>query len=59
MTSRTFDGETLSYFSMLTTLATPQAIITQELRIESMFPMDGATEDQHARIMNQAQNVNH
>jgi MmyB-like transcription regulator ligand binding domain len=53
------DGETLSYFSMLTTLATPQAIATQELRIESMFPMDGVTETHHARIMNQAQNVNH
>jgi hypothetical protein len=53
------DGETLSYFSMLTTLATPQTIATQELRIESMFPMDGATETQHARIMNQAQNVDH
>ena len=53
------DGETLSYFSMLTTLATPQAIATQELRIESMFPMDGATETQHVRILNQAQNVNH
>jgi transcriptional regulator with XRE-family HTH domain len=53
------DGECLSYFSMLTTLATPQAIATQELRIESMFPMDGATETQHAWIMNHAQNVNH
>jgi hypothetical protein len=53
------DGETLSYFSMLTTLATPQAIATQELRIESMFPMDEITETRHARIMNQAQNVNH
>jgi transcriptional regulator with XRE-family HTH domain len=53
------DGETLSYFSMLTTLATPQAIATQELRIESMFPMDGATETRHARIMNQGQNVDH
>jgi transcriptional regulator with XRE-family HTH domain len=53
------DGECLSYFSMLTTLATPQAIATQELRIESMFPMDGATEIQHARIMNHAQNVSH
>jgi hypothetical protein len=51
------DGETLSYFSVLTTLATPQAIATQELRIESMFPVDGATETQHARIMHQAQNV--
>jgi transcriptional regulator with XRE-family HTH domain len=49
------DGETLSYFSMLTTLATPQAIATQELRIESMFPMDEVTETQHVRIMNQAQ----
>ena len=53
------DGETLSYFSMLTTLATPQAIASQELRIESMFPMDDATETHHARTMNQAQNVNH
>lgn len=53
------DGETLSYFSMLTTLATPQAIATQELRIESMFPMDEATETRHAQIMNQAQNVTH
>ena len=53
------DGETLSYFSMLTTLATPQTIATQELRIESMFPMDEVTETRHARIMNHAQNVNH
>ena len=43
------DGKTLSYFSMLTTLATPQAIATQELRIESMFPLDEVTESQHAR----------
>ena len=54
-----YDGKILSYFSMLTTLATPQGIATQELRIESMFPMDEATETQHARIMNHAQNVNH
>lgn len=53
------DGETLSYFSMLTTLATPQTIATQELRIESMFPMDEATETQHARIMNRVQNLSH
>ena len=53
------NGNTLSYFSMLTMLAAPHAIATQELRIESMFPLDGATETEHARIMNQAQNVNH
>jgi transcriptional regulator with XRE-family HTH domain len=53
------DGGALSYFSMLTTLATPQAIATQELRIETMFPIDEVTETHHARIMNQARNVNH
>jgi transcriptional regulator with XRE-family HTH domain len=53
------DGETLSYLSMLTTLATPQTIVTQELRIESMFPLDETTEAHHARIMNQSVNVNH
>jgi transcriptional regulator with XRE-family HTH domain len=53
------DGATLSYFSMLTTLATPQAIATQELRIESMFPLDESTETHHARIMNQALNISH
>jgi transcriptional regulator with XRE-family HTH domain len=53
------NGKTLSYFSMLTTLAAPHAIATQELRIESMFPLDGATETEHARIMDQAQSVNH
>jgi transcriptional regulator with XRE-family HTH domain len=53
------NGKTLSYFSMLSMLAAPHAIATQELRIESMFPLDGATETEHARIMDQAQNVNH
>jgi transcriptional regulator with XRE-family HTH domain len=45
------DAKILSYFSMLTTFATPQVIATQELRIESMFPMDEITEAHHARIM--------
>ena len=44
---------------MLSMLAAPHAIATQELRIESMFPLDGATETEHARIMDQTQNVNH
>ena len=55
----TKDGEILSYFSMLTTLATPQAIATQELRIESMFPVDGVTETHHTQFMKRTQNVNH
>ncbi|HZO32453.1 MAG TPA: helix-turn-helix transcriptional regulator [Chloroflexota bacterium] len=38
----------LSYFSTVTTLGTPQDITLQELRIESFFPADEATEI-HAR----------
>jgi transcriptional regulator with XRE-family HTH domain len=45
------DGQVLHYFSMVTTVGTPQTITTQELRIESMFPADEATEDAHRRLM--------
>jgi len=45
------DGATLSYFSMLTTVATPQTVVAQELRIESLFPMDEATEARHSLLM--------
>lgn len=48
------EGQRLSYFSMLTTVATPQTIATQELRIESMFPLDDATEARHASLMSEA-----
>jgi hypothetical protein len=48
------DGQTLSYFSMLTTVATPQAVAAQELRIECMFPLDEATETRHALLMGRA-----
>jgi hypothetical protein len=48
------DGQRLSYFSMLTTVATPQTIATQELRIESMFPVDDATEARHSVLMSEA-----
>jgi transcriptional regulator with XRE-family HTH domain len=47
------DGEKLGYFSMLTTVAAPQTIATQELRIESMFPVDEKTERRHLQIMDQ------
>ena len=43
----TKDGVTLNYFSMVTTVGTPQAIAAEELRIESMFPADEATEVEH------------
>jgi transcriptional regulator with XRE-family HTH domain len=45
------DGQVLRYFSMITTVGTPQTITTQELRIESMFPVDDATEVAHRQWM--------
>jgi transcriptional regulator with XRE-family HTH domain len=47
------DGETIGYFSMLTTVAAPQTIATQELRVESMFPVDEQAEKRHMQIMEQ------
>ncbi|MGO4701675.1 helix-turn-helix domain-containing protein [Dyella sp. 2RAB6] len=42
------DGKVLRYFSMVTTVGTPQSVAAQELRIESMFPADEETEAFHA-----------
>jgi hypothetical protein len=47
------DGHALSYFSMVTTVGTPQTITTQELRIECMYPADEATEIYHPKLMKQ------
>ena len=47
------DGRVLRYFSMITTVGTPTTITTQELRIESMFPADEATDKAHQRFMTQ------
>ena len=33
-------GQRLSYFSLITTVGTPQSITAQELRIECMFPLE-------------------
>ena len=41
------NGQILRYFSMITTVGTPNAAATQELRLESMFPADEATETAH------------
>jgi transcriptional regulator with XRE-family HTH domain len=41
----------LSYFSMVTTVGTPQTIAAQELRIECMFPADVATEAHHRKML--------
>jgi hypothetical protein len=32
------------YFSMVTTVGTPQDVTAQEIRVESFFPVDGPTE---------------
>jgi MmyB-like transcription regulator ligand binding domain len=48
------DGQLLNYFSMVTTVGTPQTVAAQELRIESMFPADEATETRHLALMSVA-----
>jgi hypothetical protein len=35
-------SERFSYFSLITTVGTPQCITAQELRVECMFPMHAA-----------------
>jgi hypothetical protein len=45
------DGRTLNYFSMVSTVGTPQTIATQELRIECMYPADDQTDVQHRALM--------
>lgn len=34
-------GERISYFSLVTTVGTPQTVTAQELRVECMFPVSG------------------
>jgi hypothetical protein len=41
----------LNYFSLVTTVGTPQTVAAQELRIESMFPADEETEQKHLRLL--------
>jgi transcriptional regulator with XRE-family HTH domain len=45
------DGVTLNYFSMITTVGTPQTVTAEELRLECMFPADDATESEHSRFV--------
>jgi hypothetical protein len=44
------DGERFSYFSLITTVGTPQSITAQELRIECMFPLEPESKWQRMRI---------
>ena len=43
------DGAVLNYFSLITTVGTPQTIAAQELRVECMYPADDETETLHAK----------
>jgi transcriptional regulator with XRE-family HTH domain len=45
------EGMSLNYFSMVTTVGTPQTVAAQELRIECMFPADAETEALHASLV--------
>jgi transcriptional regulator with XRE-family HTH domain len=45
------DGATMNYFSLLTTVGTPQTIAAQELRVECMYPADDETEALHAQLL--------
>jgi transcriptional regulator with XRE-family HTH domain len=45
------DGKVLNYFSMVSTVGTPQTVAAQELRIECMFPAEEATETLHIDMM--------
>lgn len=45
------DGATMNYFSLITTVGTPQTISAQELRVECMYPADDETEVLHTRLL--------
>jgi transcriptional regulator with XRE-family HTH domain len=45
------NGKVLRYFSLVTTVGTPQTIAAQELRLESMFPADEETEQLHRALL--------
>ncbi|MEM7725727.1 MAG: helix-turn-helix domain-containing protein [Cyanobacteria bacterium P01_A01_bin.45] len=47
------NGLNLNFFSTITTLGTPCDITLQELRIESFFPADTATEENFKKIFHQ------
>jgi transcriptional regulator with XRE-family HTH domain len=44
------DETVLDYFSMVTSVGTPQTVAAQELRIECLFPVDEANEARHLRF---------
>jgi transcriptional regulator with XRE-family HTH domain len=45
------DGARLNYFSLITTVGTPQTVTAEELRLETMFPADDTTEAKHSQFV--------
>ncbi|MPV58291.1 transcriptional regulator [Burkholderia sp. HI2761] len=45
------EGVVLRYFSLVTTIGTPQGAAAQELRMECMFPVDDATDARHRQLL--------
>lgn len=45
------EGVVLRYFSLVTSVGTPQTVAAQELRLECMFPADDATEARHLQLL--------
>jgi len=45
------DGATLNYFSLVTTVGTPQTIAAQELRVECLYPADDESAGLHAKLL--------
>lgn len=50
-------GKILRYFSMVTSVGTAQTVAAQELRIETMFPLDDETETLHQKLMEIRQRI--
>lgn len=48
------NGQVLSFFSLVTTVGTAQTIMTQELRVECMFPIDSVTEANYIKLLKPA-----
>jgi transcriptional regulator with XRE-family HTH domain len=44
------DGETLDFFSVVSTIGTPVDVTAEELRVEAFFPSDEATRDTWRRL---------
>jgi transcriptional regulator with XRE-family HTH domain len=45
------DNALMNYFSLVTTVGTPQTIAAQELRVECLYPLDDETEKLHTSLL--------